>query len=101
MAQFDPGPPPEVADHFDNVPSYAPTGICSGTTGGRSSIAGDSTARPGCLRRLRSRSNGTDSRSHTRRGRWPTCPRLHQQAWPDSQLWVVNAYAYACCRHDQ
>ena len=24
MAQFDPGPPPEVADHFDKVPSYAP-----------------------------------------------------------------------------
>ena len=24
MAEFDPGPPPEVADHFDKVPSYAP-----------------------------------------------------------------------------
>ena len=24
MGQFDPGPPPEVADHFDKVPSYAP-----------------------------------------------------------------------------
>ena len=24
MAEFDPGPPPEVAEHFDKVPSYAP-----------------------------------------------------------------------------
>lgn len=23
MVTFDPGPPPEVADHFEKVPSYA------------------------------------------------------------------------------
>jgi hypothetical protein len=23
MVEYDPGPPPEVADHLDNMPSYA------------------------------------------------------------------------------
>jgi hypothetical protein len=48
MVEFDPGPVPEVADHFEKVPSYATHGITSGTTGDRSSIVGGLTDRPGC-----------------------------------------------------
>jgi hypothetical protein len=53
MIEFDPGPPPEVADHFEKVPVTPPTESSSGTTGGRSSIVGGSTARPDCCASLR------------------------------------------------
>ena len=63
MVQFDPGPPPEVSDHFERVPQpMHPTAISSGTTGDRSSIVGGWTGQPGCSASPPIRPNRTDSR---------------------------------------
>ena len=48
MVQFDPGPPPEVSDHFEKLPSYAPHRDLFWYDWGRSSIVGGSTGQPGC-----------------------------------------------------
>ena len=48
MVKYDPGPPPDVADHLDRVPSYAAHQDLFWYDWGRSSIVDDLIDPPGC-----------------------------------------------------
>ena len=83
MVEFDPGPPPQVADHLAKVPSYAATRTSSGTTGARSSTAADLIDRRSCSALPPTPGPPSGSPADVGRRRRPACPGFPQQVRPD------------------